>query len=44
MAVRHEVLGVGPKHRLVLQNPGGDEQKRGYGQKKTDRQEKKSLG
>lgn len=36
LVVRHEVLGVRPKHRFVLQNPGR-KHKQECGKEKTDK-------
>lgn len=35
--VRHEVLGIRPKHRFVLQNPGSKHTQQECGKEKTDK-------
>lgn len=40
LVVRHEILGVGPKHRFILENPSENTHKRGDGKKKTDKRER----
>lgn len=41
LVVRHKVLGVGPKHRFVLQDAETQHKNKEDGERKRDRQKKK---
>lgn len=38
LVVRHEVLGIRPKHRFVLQNPGSKHTHKNVGRRKQTRE------